>query len=179
MEKKDITPKTREQIFKEKADTYSVCYSTVCPLREHCLHSILSAYTPQDRMLVQSVNLTNPEMQREGCPWFRNDEPIRMPVGLSTIYYDMPREGCPWFRNDEPIRMPVGLSTIYYDMPGRIERAIKNHLIHVYSRKRYYEYHNGTRSLTPDVERYVRQTLKNYGWNQEPTFRGYVEDYLW
>ena len=90
MEKKDNTPKTREQIFKEKADTYSVCYSTVCPLREHCLHCILSAYTPQDRMLVQSVNLNNPEMQREGCPWFRNDEPIRMPVGLSTMYYDMP-----------------------------------------------------------------------------------------
>ena len=119
MEKKDITPKTREQIFKEKADTYSVCYSTACPLREHCLHSILSAYTPQDRMLVQSVNLTNPEMQREGCPWFRNDEPIRMPFGLSTMYYDM---------------------------PGRIERAIKNHLIHVYSRKRYYEYHNASKT---------------------------------
>ena len=97
MKKKDNTPKTREQIFAEKADNYGICYT-------------------------------------------------------------------------------VGLSTVYYDMPGRMERAIKNHLIHVYSRKRYYEYHNGTRPMTPDVERYVRQTLKAYGWTQEPTFRGYVED---
>ena len=113
MKKKDNTPKTREQIFAEKADNYGVCYSTICPLREHCLHSLLTSYKPKDRLYTNCVNLNNPQMQREGCPLFCKDEPIRMPVGLSTVYYDM---------------------------PGRIERAIKNHLIHVYSRKRYYEY---------------------------------------
>ena len=152
MKKKDQTPKTREQIFAEKAGTYGICYSTICPLREHCLHSLLTSYKPQDRLYTDCVNLNNPKMQREGCPLFAKDEPVRMPIGLSTIYYDM---------------------------PGRIERAIKNHLIHVYSRKRYYEYHNGTRPMTPDVERYVRQTIKNYGWTQEPQFRGYVEEFLW
>ena len=141
MKKKDQTPKTREQIFAEKADNYSVCYSTVCPLREHCLHSLLTSYKPQDRLYTDCVNLNNPKMQREGCPLFAKDEPVRMPIGLSTVYYDM---------------------------PGRMERAIKNHLIHVYSRKR-----------TPDVERYVRQTLKAYGWTQAPQFAGYVEEFLW
>ena len=135
MKKKDQTPKAREQIFAEKADNYGICYSAICPLRE--------SYKPQDRLYTDCVNLNNPKMQREGCPLFAKDEPVRMPIGLSTVYYDM---------------------------PGRMERAIKNHLIHVYSRKRYYEYHNGTRPMTPDVERYVRQTLKNYGWTQEPQF---------
>ena len=135
MKKKDQTPKTREQIFAEKADNYGVCYSAICPLREHCLHSLLTSYKPQDRLYTDCVNLNNPKMQREGCPLFAKDEPVRMPVGLSTVYYDM---------------------------PGRMERAIKNHLIHVYSRKRYY-----------------RQTFKNYGWTQEPQFAGYVEEFLW
>ena len=152
MEKKSNTPKTREEIFAEKAENYQVCYSTICPLREHCLHSILSSYTPKDRIYIFSVNLNNPNMQRSDCPQFRKDEAIRMPSGLSSIYYNM---------------------------PGRIERAIKNHLINVYSRKRYYEYHNGTRPLTPDVEHYVRQTLQNYGWMEEPTYNGYVEEFLW
>ncbi len=152
MTKNDNTPKTREEIFAEKADNYEACYSDICPLRDHCLHSILSNYKPTERLYVTCVNLHNPKMQREDCPLFRMDEPIRMPKGLSAIYYDM---------------------------PGRLERAIKNHLINVYSRKRYYEYHNGTRPLTPDVERYVRQVLKNYGWTQEPTFADYVEEYLW
>ena len=152
MEKKSNIPQTREELFAEKAYNYEVCYSSICPLREHCLHSILSSYTPADRIYVHSVNLNNPKMQRDDCPQFRKDEPVRMPTGLATIYHDM---------------------------PGRIERAIKNHLINIYSRKRYYEYHNGTRPLTPDVERYVRQVLKNYGWTDEPNFRCYFEDYLW
>ena len=101
MKKKDNTPKTREQIFAEKADNYGICYSTICPLREHCLHSLLTSYKPKDRLYTNCVNLNNPQMQREGCPLFSKDEPIRMPVGLSTVYYDM---------------------------PGRMERAIKNHL---------------------------------------------------
>ncbi len=152
MEKKKNTSKTREEIFAEKADTYSVCFSDSCPLGEHCLHRILASYKPKDRLYVTCVNLYNPQMQGEHCPEYRHDEPVRMPVGLYTVYHDM---------------------------PSRIERAIKNHLIHVYSRKRYYEYHNGTRPLTPDVERYVRQTIANCGWSQEPQFSGYVEEFLW
>ena len=152
MQKKDNTPKTREEIFAEKADNYPACFSETCPLREHCLHRILASYKPKDRIYITCVNLLNPQMQGEDCPQYRNDEPVRLPIGLSTIYYDM---------------------------PSRIERAIKNHLINVYSRKRYYEYHSGTRPMTPDVERYVRQTIINYGWTQEPNFAGYVEEYLW
>ena len=151
MEKND-TPKTREEVFAAKAKSYGVCYSDYCPLREHCLHSILVSYVPADRLYVNSVNLGNPEVQRESCPLFSKDESVRMPVGLSAIYYDM---------------------------PGRIERAVKNHLISVFSRKRYYEYHNGTRPLPPEAEAYVRRTLQNYGWTEEPTFAGYVEDFLW
>ena len=152
MPNNENTPKTREEIFAEKADKYPVCFSATCPLREHCLHSILASYTPADRLYVLSVNLNSPQMQCADCPQFRKDDPIRIPTGLAAIYYDM---------------------------PARIERAIKNHLINVYSRKRYYEYHNGTRPLTPDVEHYVRQTLQNYGWTEEPHFSGYIEEFLW
>ena len=90
MKKKDQTPKAREQIFAEKADNYGVCYSAICPLREHCLHSLLTSYKPQDRLYTDCVNLNNPKMQREGCPLFAKDDPVRMPIGLSTVYYDMP-----------------------------------------------------------------------------------------
>lgn len=146
------TTKTREEIFAAKADSYPVCYSTACPLREHCLHSILASYVPTDRLFVNSVNLNSPEVQRSDCPLFRRDEPVRMPVGLSPIYYNM---------------------------PGRIEKAVKRHLIGVYSRKRYYEYHNGTRPLTPDIEHIIRQTFLAYGWKEELKFSGYVEDWQW
>ncbi len=42
-----------------------------------------------------------------------------------------------------------------------------------------FEYRKGTRPITPDVEAYIRQTLKEFGWEEEPRFTGYLEDYLW
>ena len=35
------------------------------------------------------------------------------------------------------------------------------------------------RPITPDVEATIRQTLLAFGWQQEPTFDGYTEEYLW
>ena len=147
----NLSPET-ERLFTEKAQSYVVCYTSECPLRAHCLRHILTHYVPQDQYLTKSINLTNPQMQRQDCPHYASDQPVRMPYGLYPMYHDM---------------------------PGYLERAVKNHLISKYSRKRYYEYHNGTRPLTPEVEAYVRKTLKASGWTQEPVFLGYTTEYLW
>ena len=152
MRKKKEVTKTREELYQEKAQTYVTCYSDSCPLREHCLRSILNEYAPKGAFVARVINLHNPEVQTSHCPMYRSDEPVRMPVGLAPIYHDM---------------------------PGRLERGIKNCLIYDYSRKRYYEYHNGTRPLTPEVEAHIRQVLKDYGWQQEPTFAGYIEEIIW
>ena len=152
METTDQRSLATQALFAEKAKSYIVCYTTSCPLREHCLRSILTNYLPKDQFITTCINLSHPLMQQQGCPRYASDKPIVMPYGLSKMYYDM---------------------------PGRVERAIKKHLITKYSRKRYYEYHNGTRPLTPDVEAYIRKTLLAFGWKQEPVFLGYTEEYLW
>ena len=141
----------REEKFREIATKATVCQSVACPVREHCLRSILKDYVPEHYLMVTAVNLGNPRMQQEGCPQYRPDEPIRMPLGLKRMYYDMPHH---------------------------LERAIKNHLISLFSRKRYYEYHGGRRPVTPDIERLIRQTLLAAGWQQAPVFDDYVEEYL-
>jgi hypothetical protein len=149
--KPEVTP-TREQLFQGKAQNYVTCYSHSCPLREHCLRSILNEYAPKSPLVAKVINLNNPETQTSSCPMFRSDEPIRMPAGIIPSYHDM---------------------------PGWMERSIKNALIQKFSRKRYYEYHNGTRPLTPDVEHIIRQTFLAYGWKEELKFSGYVEDFIW
>ena len=143
---------TQEEQFREMATKGAVCQSQDCPIREHCLRSILKDYVPETYPVVTVVNLGNPKMQQEGCPQYRLDKPVRMPLGLVKMYYDMPHH---------------------------LERAIKNHLINLFSRKRYYEYHGGKRPVTPDIERIIRQTLLSSGWTQEPVFDSYVEKYLW
>jgi hypothetical protein len=142
----------QEETFREMATKGVACQSQDCPLREHCLRSILKDYVPEDYLVVTSVNLRNPKMQREDCPKY-----------------------CP----DEPVPMPIGLKQMYYDMPHHLERSVKNRLISLFSRKRYYQYHNGQRPVTPDIEATIRQTLLTFGWTEAPVFDGYVEEYLW
>ena len=142
----------KEALFAGKAQSYTICYSQTCPLRDNCLRSILAPYTPKDKMIINTVNLSVDKAQTKDCPLYRTAEPRRMPCGLTSIYHDMPA----W-----------------------MERTIKNRLILQYSRKRYYEYHNGTRPITPDVEAAIRKLLKSYGWTQDIQFNGYVEDYIW
>ena len=142
----------REELFREKAEKYVVCHSERCPLREHCLRAILSHYVPENRFATNSINLNNPQMQTEQCPSYRNDQPRRMPVGLTWLCHDM---------------------------PGWQERVIKANLIRHLTRTGYYRYRNGSKPITPDVEQYIRQLLKGHGITQEPHFDGYIEDYVW
>ena len=142
----------KEEKFREMATKGIVCQSEVCPVREHCLRSILKEYVPAHCLSVSAVHLGNPMMQQEGCPQY-----------------------CP----DQPVRMPLGLKRMYYDMPHHLERTIKTHLIGIFSLKRYYQYHGGRRPVTPDVEQVIRQTLLAAGWTQEPVFDDYTEEYLW
>lgn len=146
------TQQAKEELFREMATKAAVCQSQSCPIREHCLRSILKDYVPENYVVATDVNLRNPKTQRSDCPQY-----------------------CP----DEPVRMPLGLKRMYYDMPHHLERSIKNRLIDVFSRKRYYEYHNGKRPVTPDIEAIIRQTLLAFAWQEEPVFDNYVEEYLW
>lgn len=149
---KPTQTKSRDQIFREKARTYAVCYKADCAKRDTCLRWILNDYVPTDTLVKHCVNIRNTQVASGECPMYRNSEPRLMPTGIQTAYYDM---------------------------PGRIERSIKNALIAAFSRKRYYEYHNGTTPMTPDVEQLVRQTFIDHGWTEEPHFMKYVEEYEW
>ena len=80
------------------------------------------------------------------------------------------------YRNDQPVRMPLGIAKIYYDMPQRIAHPLKQHLIDHFNRKRYYEYHSGYRPVPPDHEQYIRQAILRYGWTEPVEFNAYVDD---
>ena len=106
MKKEKSAPKTREQLFAEKAEkSYAICYTQTCPLRSHCLRWQLQSYTPKDRRITYCINLNNPAMQTEACPMYRNDQPIRMPLGIAKMYYDMPQ------RIAHPLKSSSSIST--------------------------------------------------------------------
>ena len=153
MKKQEAIKKTREELFAEKASkSYAICYSETCPLRTHCLRWQLRTFTPKDRRMATCVNLNNPAMQTDDCPVYRDDSPVRMPLGISKMYYDMPQ---------------------------RIAHPLKQHLIQHFNRKRYYEYHSGYRPVPPEHEQYILKAIASFGWTQPVEFNSYVEEILW
>ena len=153
MKQQKYTPQPIEEVLRDKAEKgYGICLTQKCKLREHCLYYKLQDYMPKDLLFTTCTNLSHPLMQTEKCPLYLSDKPVRMPLGLSDIYYDM---------------------------PARIANPLKQHLIRYFNRKRYYEYHFGRRPITPEHEQYIRQAAVNHGWQQPVEFKDYVEDYIW
>ena len=142
----------RARLLAAKAPNYMLCLNNDCALHEHCLHWLAAAYAPEDPVSIRAVNPRNRDVAAGRCPMFRDAEPLRMPCGLTSIYHDM---------------------------PGWMERSIKNRLIAMLGRKRYYEYHGGKRPLDPATEALVRDTCRANGWTQALQFNSYVEEFVW
>ena len=65
------------------------------------------------------------------------------------------------------------------DMPARVKPFVRLSLIGKHCRTYYYEYRNGTRLISPDVQEEVRGLFREAGWNEEVHFDSYIEDYEW
>ena len=146
-------PKTKEELFRRKAESYLICFNHGCPQHEHCLRWQVGQYVNPKQTVVNCVN----------------------------PYYAPAAEGhCDLYRDDQPVTMPVGMKEhFYYDMPARIAQKIKQTLIDHNCRATYYHYHNGTRPISPDYEAFIRQTCQRFGWTQPLQFDSTIEDYVW
>ena len=72
----------RREIQRNNDKKAIVCQSEAFPVFKHCLRNNLKDYVPKQYLIVTAVNLSNPRMQQEGCPQYRPDEPVRMPLGF-------------------------------------------------------------------------------------------------
>ena len=141
----------QEQLFREKAGKYLVCFNGECPLREQCLRWTVGHYVDPALRVVTSVN----------------------------PHYALAGEGCDLFRDNRPVTMPVGMTRFYLDMPGQMERSIKRRLIAHSCRATYYIYHRGDRPIPPDLLALIRQVCREEGWQGPLRFDGEVTDYVW
>ena len=142
-----------ETLLQEKAKSgYLVCFHNCCQRHEQCLRW-------------QVAQRTDPE--------------LRTRTVVNPLNRLVAEGNCPMFRDATPLRMPLGMLHFYLDMPGRLERRIKGSLISDLSRTNYYRYHSGHQPIPPDVERLIRDTCRSCGWNEEPRFDAYIDDYVW
>lgn len=150
MEKKQ--KKTQEEIFRERAPHYLVCHIERCPLRDHCLRWLVGRYADSRPLAVNSVNPLHPQVATQECPLYREN---RIEVHAK------------------------GMVHFYDDMPKRKEANIRDRLIGMYNRRKYYEYRNGVRLITPEMQQDILRVCQESGWTAPPRYDGSEEDYVW
>ncbi len=143
----------QQEIFREKAVNYLVCFNNHCPLHGRCLrYDVGQAADP--KLLAVSAVHPNYEHAEDGqCDLFRDHTPQRMNVGMKLHFYT--------------------------NMPAHVAVAIKKRLIARNCRATYYQYHNGRRPITPDYLAFIEQVCREEGWTGPLTFDGETEDYVW
>ena len=152
LKNKSAAQQQEEEVFKEKAKGYLVCFIDQCPLHAECLRWFTGQYVETRLPAYLAVNPRNPENGGEHCRLFRKKERVRMKRG---------------FRN------------LYHEMPGYMEHSIRQLLINTWGRKKYFEMRRGDRLITPEQQNDVLYACRRLGWQGPIIFDDEVEDWLW
>lgn len=143
---------TRDDIFRERANNYLVCFIDQCPLCSKCLRYLVGQYAVPDRPTYLAANPRNPQVGNEQCILFREDVRVTMKKGFKNMYLDM---------------------------PGRMEKAIRRELIAWLGRNEYFQMRRGDRLITPEDQQLISSVCRKHGWNAPIVYDGEQEDFVW
>ena len=143
---------SQEEIFRQKAPHYLLCFIEHCPLHEHCLRWLVGQQADHTVVKVGCVN------------------PLLAQVGTDK---------CPQYRENVSAPHAKGMVHFYDGMPRQLEISIKSRLIGRYARRQYYEYRNGVRLITPQMQQDIARICQEAGWTQPLRFDDYQDDYVW
>lgn len=80
---------SQEEIFRQKAPHYLLCFIERCPLREHCLRWLVGRQADATTVSVTSVNPLLAQAGTDQCPQYRENvtaPPLRrIPIRLCVV----------------------------------------------------------------------------------------------
>ena len=142
----------QEERLRKHSAKYLPCFVDTCPRHENCLHWLTGKYTTDTSINILCVNPVNPNIKANKCELYRE--------AVTGIY-------------------ARGMMHFFEMMPRQIECNIKGRLIGIYSRKRFYEYRNGVRLISPEQQQQIARICQQEGWTGEMHYDGWEEDFLW
>jgi len=77
------------------------------------------------------------------------------------------------------VRVAWGIKHLLDDVPYKSLQPLKNQLIAYFGRGKYYRFYRKECSLSPEDQKYIRQTFRQHGIKKEPAFETYSEEYRW
>lgn len=141
-----------ENILREKATKYLLCFKDNCPRHIRCLHWQVAQYVSEELPIVTCVNPRFKQVETNECPYYHDDTPQRVAKGMIHFYEAIPR---------------------------KLETAIKADLIARFTRVGYYKMRNGLRPITPEIEQIISDVCHSHGWEEELKFDERGEEVIW
>ena len=143
---------TEKEVFSHKAPNYLLCFINECPRRATCLRWLVGQELQSNDYNILSVNPMHPEVKANKCALYREKKHVRYAKGMMHFYDEMTRSQ---------------------------EIGIKHRLIVHYGRRQYYEYRRGERLISPEMQAFIGQVCKDYGYTKELRYDGWQDDYAW
>ena len=141
------------ELLKEKISRgFTPCFNDGCTLHEHCKRWQGKDYVSTKPLVTSSVNLTNPHVGGKDCIMFSADERVHMAHGF------------------------IGLLNL---MPRGAGKKLMDCIIAAYCRTYAYEFRNGTRPITPQMQEEITAVCRHLGWQQPVEFDSYSDEYEW
>ena len=141
-----------EETLRKKSAHYLPCFIKDCPKHQTCLHWLTGEQAQDQSLVITSVNPMNPNV-KAGC--------------------------CELYRENKTASYARGIMHLLDMIPYTQARSIKRRLIQTFTRKRYYEFRNGTRLISPTEQEQIASICQDEGWTGEIRYDGWEEDYLW
>ena len=141
-----------EETLRKKSAHYLPCFIKDCPKHQTCLHWLTGEQTQNQSLVITSVNPMNPNV-KAGC--------------------------CELYRENKTASYARGIMHLLDMIPYTQARSIKRRLIQTFTRKRYYEFRNGTRLISPTEQEQIARICQDEGWTGDIRYDGWEEDYLW
>lgn len=142
----------QEERFKAKAPHYLKCFIDGCPRHDYCLRWLVGRHANTTDVSIVSVN---------------------------PMHSDVKAGQCTMFRECTTAPHARGMMGFFEGMTSRQEHDIRQRLIGLFTRKRFYALRKGDELITPRMQQDIARVCQDEGWTGDLQFDGWEEDYLW
>ncbi len=146
----NVTRLSPEFDYSQVPSWYVICTNETCPLKEDCLRFLAGSNVPNSTEIALCVM---PKTMKDGhCRLYDRKTIVLMAEGFTTLY-------------DKVMKKDF----------TRMRKAITHYL---HGAKMYYEYKDGRRALTPEQQDWIRNFVKDQGYEWEVKFDHFYESYV-
>lgn len=142
-----------QELLKEKMEQgFLPCFNHACERRESCLHWLGRVYVSTNSWVVECINPANPEACGNSCIMYRLNKKVRVAFGFTELFNRLPRD---------------------------MGSALMHAFIAEHHRTYAYEYRNGKRPMSPQIQDSITAICRELGYSGAVTFDCYKEEYEW